>query len=897
MKLPITTLLITLFTATSFAQQDTLWFDGGWNKTTKDKAHFYRPPAKKEKRNLYRINDYYINGNLQMTGLSKFKDSVHLEGTATWYQPDGKVMQTETYKNNKLNGVSTYYRYDDCDDNNTNETVAGVKYIKEAGADDDCIYNIREITYKDNHHIKEILYDTNKKGARKESYYKKGSIHKKKYYDTNGKQLGSYHLSNNGNEHGIDVSYYNKPMRPKVVTTVKNGYPLYAHAYYPNGKKRSNFDTIQKVKTYYNEKGKVMGKLRYEGELDRLLYFHGKRYTFYPDGKTIEKIETYDNQYLIKDEEYNGGVLIRENFYDDFEIVKTISYTDDGKKIGEFTKKGNELNGTVRNKYNQIITYKNGFPIKATIPYINSRKLFSTLKDSVITYHDTLGNPIATLKVGLRKGRYFPDRLETGEYTPLPIEGTLVTQDLKQRIAGKTTFKNYKKTQKTTFDYIKDKRFKQHILYDENEAPLKYTFYFSNGNKQYELFYNPNTAEKEKGVFYNKNGEQISTFNYLTSTGTFYEFYENSDAIKEISKQRNGQFIAGKRYQRVYDRSLKTYVNVLREDVNANGESTFYSKQGDVLCKAIFKNGKPWFGTVYDYKNNRKIQVKDGKKHGIYIDYTGDEKTIHKQGYYKNGEKHGKFITWGGIRTSYESKNIKQKEENYKHGARDGYTIKYNKEGKEISEVLYKNGKREGYATSYNEKTNKTYRLLYKNDKPFEGVAVNKFNGEKVYKNGTIVKETNYTDVKTHNNTYQTIKTITTYKDKTTKEVIVYNLKDNKLLSYSEKYDQLHGEVIKYHNNKPKYKAVFKDGDLQKGEVWLSGMTRFESEQYFLLSKQNNTVSIKIYNQDLQLISHTAIKPTLYKDYNEQQLLSLKRLDLTPRSSVLLIYDFYEKIK
>ncbi|MEJ4089210.1 hypothetical protein [Galbibacter orientalis] len=75
--------LVFIYTTTAFAQQDTLWFNGGWDNTAKDKAHFYRPPVKNGKRNLYRITDYYINGNIQMTGLSKFKDSVHLEGAAT----------------------------------------------------------------------------------------------------------------------------------------------------------------------------------------------------------------------------------------------------------------------------------------------------------------------------------------------------------------------------------------------------------------------------------------------------------------------------------------------------------------------------------------------------------------------------------------------------------------------------------------------------------------------------------------------------------------------------------------------------------------------------------------------------------------------------------------------
>lgn len=581
-------------------------------------------------------------------------------------------------------------------------------------------------------------------------------------------------------------------------------------------------------------------------------------------------------------------------FYEHNKIVKTVSYTDEGKKLGELTQKNGVLNGTLRNDRDQIVTYKNSIITKALYPYLNSKKTFAALKDSILTYYDTIGKPIATLKLTANKGVGIPDKLENGAYSPTPVEGTMLFHDHKNRIEEKTTFKNYKKTQKTSFFYKDDKCFKQDVTYNENEKPIKLRFYFSNGNKRSELFYNPQTEEKEKGIFFNQEGEQISEFDYTTQTGTYYEYHSNSDELKEVCTQENGVLISRKQYRQEYDRNTKSYKNVLREVIHANGESAFYSKQGTLIAKAIFKNGKPWSGVVYNNNTHRKYEVKEGKRHGNYIRYAENGTTIKEQGHYLNDKKHGTFIKWTGIRTSYEAKNTKTLEENYKNGIKYGYTIKYDKNGKEISKIPYKDGKREGFAISYDKKTNKTYRLLYKNDEPYDGVLIDSYGNEKVYKNGSIVKETRLTEIKFQNN-YQNIKTVTTYKDKATKEVTVYDLKDNKLLSYSEKYDQLHGEVIKYHNNKQKYKAIFKDGDLQKGEVWLSGMTRFESEKYFLLSKLNNTVSIKIYNQDLQLISHTAIKPALYKNYNEQQLLSLKRLDLTPRASILLTHNFQKK--
>lgn len=218
-------------------------------------------------------------------------------------------MQTETYKDNKLNGISTYYKYDICEKNTRKKDIPETKGTSK----EDCIYHIREVTYKDNSPIKEVIYDTDKKGAREEYLYKQGSVYQKRYYDTEGKLLGTYYALDFNNDYGISVSYYKKPMRPKRVARIKDGFEWYSYAYYPNRQQRSSFDTIQKVKTYYDEKGNVMGTLQYKGELDQLSIHHGKLFKFYSDEKTVKRIETYEAENLVNSKDFNTySILIRE---------------------------------------------------------------------------------------------------------------------------------------------------------------------------------------------------------------------------------------------------------------------------------------------------------------------------------------------------------------------------------------------------------------------------------------------------------------------------------------------------------------------------------------------------------------------------------------------------------
>lgn len=92
-----------LFSISSYAQNDTIWFDSNWKKTTKNKAKFYRPHHTKVD-NGYWFTDYYISGSKQMEGLSLDKDIEVYHGIVKWYHENGNVFQIVNYKNGSLFG-------------------------------------------------------------------------------------------------------------------------------------------------------------------------------------------------------------------------------------------------------------------------------------------------------------------------------------------------------------------------------------------------------------------------------------------------------------------------------------------------------------------------------------------------------------------------------------------------------------------------------------------------------------------------------------------------------------------------------------------------------------------------------------------------------------------------
>jgi len=95
-------------TSLTFSQNKNIWFNANWQKTTKDKATFYRKPPQKKGKG-YWFQDFYISGKIQMEGLSLKKDIEFYDGLVIWYYENGTIFQKVNYFNGYLYGKRLIY--------------------------------------------------------------------------------------------------------------------------------------------------------------------------------------------------------------------------------------------------------------------------------------------------------------------------------------------------------------------------------------------------------------------------------------------------------------------------------------------------------------------------------------------------------------------------------------------------------------------------------------------------------------------------------------------------------------------------------------------------------------------------------------------------------------------
>ncbi|MDE3254076.1 MAG: toxin-antitoxin system YwqK family antitoxin, partial [Bacteroidota bacterium] len=80
-----------------------LYFDKNWLPTTRDKALYYRDRIRGSGK-LYEVNDYYLNGKLQMKGSFTSVYPEQRTGVFSFYTDKGVIETESTYANNQLNG-------------------------------------------------------------------------------------------------------------------------------------------------------------------------------------------------------------------------------------------------------------------------------------------------------------------------------------------------------------------------------------------------------------------------------------------------------------------------------------------------------------------------------------------------------------------------------------------------------------------------------------------------------------------------------------------------------------------------------------------------------------------------------------------------------------------------
>ena len=98
-------LLIVLFSS-NIKAQDTIYLDKIWEKCTKEEAAYFRVISQT---NSLQVNDYYINGKLQMKGAYTDTSYENENGLCEYYGEDGSLQKKCVYLHAQLNGLYQEY--------------------------------------------------------------------------------------------------------------------------------------------------------------------------------------------------------------------------------------------------------------------------------------------------------------------------------------------------------------------------------------------------------------------------------------------------------------------------------------------------------------------------------------------------------------------------------------------------------------------------------------------------------------------------------------------------------------------------------------------------------------------------------------------------------------------
>ncbi len=101
-------LLFLFFVYSNYSySQDTIYFDAKWKSCQFREASYYR--ITKARDSLFLIEDHYINGQLQMKGVSSNKYDLIRQNQFLYYNREGVCTQMITYQNNEKNGDYILY--------------------------------------------------------------------------------------------------------------------------------------------------------------------------------------------------------------------------------------------------------------------------------------------------------------------------------------------------------------------------------------------------------------------------------------------------------------------------------------------------------------------------------------------------------------------------------------------------------------------------------------------------------------------------------------------------------------------------------------------------------------------------------------------------------------------
>ncbi|MFK5855577.1 MAG: hypothetical protein QM503_05555 [Bacteroidota bacterium] len=110
MKHTIYLILLSLLTSSAYSQ-DTLtkYFDEDWNIITDESnASYFREYFKNDK-SIWVVNDFYMDNEIQMSGLYKTSSMLIKEGVFTYYYENGQRKSSGIYHKNRKSGEWNYW--------------------------------------------------------------------------------------------------------------------------------------------------------------------------------------------------------------------------------------------------------------------------------------------------------------------------------------------------------------------------------------------------------------------------------------------------------------------------------------------------------------------------------------------------------------------------------------------------------------------------------------------------------------------------------------------------------------------------------------------------------------------------------------------------------------------
>ncbi|GEM_PF-6173907 len=737
-------LLLLLSIATNLtAQKDILYFDAGWNKTTKAEAKFYRPIPLKKTGNLYQVKDYYITGSLQMEGYYSNIEKEELEGKVVWYYINGQKSEIRNYKKGILDGTSTYYNKEGF------LRAEGIfkNNIRWTGRFFDAFSDGYVPEFKEGKKIAQVRYYNKSNQVAVKLVFVNDSTSINSSFARDGKKLGEMLYINQYPTDGVQYFWFETEVDNEILSVER--YETYKNKA-ANGEK-ATFDRSGKLLakgikkegapysgTFYNtnynlRETYVLGKLE------------GEQITYSEKGEVIAKGinkdgkpysgSFIDNQYLkhndLKLRNYVKGSLEGEE----------ISFTSKEKVISKGINKNNKpWEGEFVDDYLQITTYKNGQQEGKQTKYYTAN-----FKIIIEYYHIHLGKKEGESVHFDKKGK----QIAKGIYkNDIPFTGTFYDEYY-------NTLSSYKEGKKHGF-------FKQYDNKGKIIAQQEYDEGQISGLVKSDSYIEDKICECEY-----KKGKPFD--------GEVCESYS-------VNYYKNGKIVKKETYNRDDLKTLEEVITYTNEGLIAQN-STFFENKSYQLT---YKNNKPFNGEEFSTYDRRLTTYTDGVKNGPFTEYTYEGVFI--EGNYKDNMWEGTLTFEDRLHNKITTCIFKSGKPldgtvisnycitNYQNGLKTGpeacNTNLYFKKNNEYEIVYdsitqnYKNGQLNG-KIQYFKNQNLVADGQYVNGNPREGTFFINKTFQNLYKGGKLVKSTYYFGMYKHVDIFENylISKEITYKD------------------------------------------------------------------------------------------------------------------------------------